>query len=115
MGLPKEETVMTLPDFLTRDADVFIRLTDHRIGLQHVIYYFNEGYSPEMLSEQFPTLPMYLIYYAIGFYLQNQAEVDAYLEQCYAEIDRQRATAKKGPDLAELRRRLEAKRHAEGA
>jgi uncharacterized protein (DUF433 family) len=104
---------MTLPDFISQDTDGYIRLTGHRIGLQDIAYYFNEGYSPEMLSEQFPTLPMYLIYKTIGFYLENQGEVDAYLEQCYAEIDRQRATAKKGPDLAELRRRLEAKRRAE--
>ena len=43
---------MTLPDFLTRDEDGFIHVAGHRIGLEHVIHYYNEGYSPEMLADE---------------------------------------------------------------
>jgi uncharacterized protein (DUF433 family) len=48
---------MDLPDFLAQDADGFIHLRGHRIGIQHVVHFYDEGYSAEMLAETFPTLP----------------------------------------------------------
>ena len=102
---------MTLPDFLT-DTDGYIRLTGHRIGLVDIVYYFNEGYSPEMLMGQYPTLPLALIYKVIAFYLENQDQVDAYVATDQAEVERHAAAAKKGPSLAELRRRMENMRRA---
>lgn len=104
---------MNLPDFLTQDEYGAIRLTDHRIELAHLIHYYNEGYSPEMLLCEFPTLSLPLIHKTIAFYLENQAEADAYAAHWQAEIDRQRAAAKQGPGMAELRQRLEVMRRAE--
>ena len=52
---------MNLPDFLTMDPDGFIRFVGHRIGLHQCLYYYNAGYSPEMLVCQYPTLPLALI------------------------------------------------------
>jgi uncharacterized protein (DUF433 family) len=100
---------MTLPDFLTRDADGYIHVTGHRIGLQDVVYYYNEGHSPETLLEAFPTLSLALIHKTIAFYLEHSADVDAYVTTCEREVDRQRAAAPRGPDIAELRRRFAAK------
>jgi uncharacterized protein (DUF433 family) len=65
-----------LPDFLTEDADGFTHLRGHRIGLLHVVQCYNEGYSPEMLAEEFPTLSLALIHKTIAFYLENQAEAE---------------------------------------
>ena len=96
---------MTLPDFLTEWPYGEIMLQGHRIGLYHVVYYYNEGYSAEMLACQFPTLPLALIHKVIAFYLENKLEVDEYMKQTQAEIDRQRAEGKH-VDLAELRERL---------
>ena len=98
---------MTVPEILTHDPDGFIHVTDHRIGLQDIVYFYNEGYSPEMLLEAFPTLELAQIEKVIAYYLANQAEVDAYIEQCETEMQQQRAAARKGPNPAELRRRLE--------
>jgi uncharacterized protein (DUF433 family) len=106
---------MNLPDYLTQDPDGYIRLTGHRIGIQDVVHFYNEGYSPEMLVGQYPTLPLSLIHKTIAFYLDNQAEVDGYLARCDTAIEAQRAAAQKGPGLAELRRRLQATKSAEGA
>jgi uncharacterized protein (DUF433 family) len=106
---------MNLPDFLTEHLDADIRLTGHRIGLFHVVKYYNEGYSPEMLVEQFPTLELALIHKVIAFYLENRAEVDAYVANYHTELEQQRATAPQGPGLAELRRRLESLRQVEKA
>ena len=106
---------MTLPEFLTEDPDGFIRLTGHRIGLQHLVHYYSEGYSPEMLASEYPTLSLALIYKVIGFYLETQADVDQYIAQCQEAIDLQRAAARPGPSRAELLRRLDAVRVAESA
>ena len=106
---------MTLPDFLVDHPDGEIRVTGHRIGLFHIVRYYNEGYSPEMLSEQFPTLSLALIHKVIAFYLENRAEVDDYVAKYEVELEQQRSAAPKGPSLAELRRRLESLRQVEKA
>jgi uncharacterized protein (DUF433 family) len=98
---------MTLPDFLKCGPDGEIHLTGHRIGLLHVVHYYNEGFSPEMLAGQYPTLPLALIHKAIAFYLDNRAEVDAYVADCQAELERQRAADPRRLELAALRQRLE--------
>jgi uncharacterized protein (DUF433 family) len=105
---------MTLPEFLTQDADGYIHVTGHRIGLQDLVYYYNEGYSPEALLETFPTLSLALVHKIIAFYLEVKVEVDTYMATCEAEVERQRAVAPRGPDNAELRRRLVSKQ-ASGA
>ena len=106
---------MTLPDFLIRTSGDEIRLVGHRIGLFHLVHYYNEGYSPEMLAGQYPTLSLALIHKAIAFYLENRAEVDAEVAATRDELSRQRASNPGRIDTAALRRRLEQTRQAEGA
>jgi uncharacterized protein (DUF433 family) len=105
---------MNLPDFLTQDADGYIHVTRHRIGLQDLVYYYNEGYSPEALLDAFPTLSLALVHKVVAFYLEDKLAVDAYMATCEAEVERQRVVAPRGPDSAELRRRL-ASKQASGA
>jgi uncharacterized protein (DUF433 family) len=106
---------MTLPDFLTDWAHGEIVITGHRVGLYHVVKYYNEGYSPEMLREQFPTVPPEQLSKVPAFYRQNRAEVDAYVAARRAEIERQAALPAGGPSHEELKRRLAARRLAESA
>ena len=40
---------MTLPEFLSQDSDGYIHVAGHRIGLQDLVYYYNEGHSAEAL------------------------------------------------------------------
>lgn len=101
---------MELPDFLVQDADGFLRLGGHRIGVAHVVDFYNEGYSPEMLAEEFPTLSLALIHKTIAFYLENQAELDVIVARSREELERQAAAAPRGPSVTELRRRLAARR-----
>ena len=98
---------MTLADFLTREGTGEIRLTGRRIGLYHVVHYYNDGYSAEMLAGQFPDLPLALIHKVIGFYLENKDEVDAYIASCREDLERQRAANPHRLPLASLRQRLE--------
>jgi uncharacterized protein (DUF433 family) len=97
---------MTLPDFLTADELGDIRLKGHRIGLAHVVRVYNEGYCAEMIAIEYPTLSLALIHKTIAFYLENQEEVDAYVAATDADLKKQAAAARRGPDLAELRRRF---------
>lgn len=106
---------MTLPDFLDQDRYGYIHLAGHRIGLRHVVELYAEGYAPEMLREQFPSLPLALIHKVIAFYLDNRAEVDEYVQQSREALDRQAAEPQPGPDAAELRRRMEARQPRESA
>jgi uncharacterized protein (DUF433 family) len=103
---------MMLPEFLVQDADGYIHLAGHRIGLQDVAYYYHEGCSAEELCEVFPTLPLAMVHKVIAFYLDHTAEAYRYFAACETEIERQRATTPQGPDLTELRRRLAAKQAA---
>jgi uncharacterized protein (DUF433 family) len=104
---------MKLPDFLIEVPYGEIRLTGHRIGLYHVVDLYNDSYSPEMLHEEFPTLPVGLINKVIAFYLENKAEVDAYMAECLAEMERRRAANPPRLDWDEMRRRFEEQRGAE--
>lgn len=105
---------MTLPDWLTQDADGAIHFTGHRISLDDVVYFYSQGDSPEMLHDRFPTVALPAFYKVIGFYLENQSEVDAYRARNAALVADQRAAAPAGPSVEELRRRREAQRLARG-
>lgn len=104
---------MKLPDFLTDEANGEIRLKGHRIGLFHVVSYYNEGYTAEMLACQYPSLPLALIHKAIAFYLENQTAVDAYVADYKVELDRQRSANPRRLDIAILRQRFDCKQQAE--
>jgi uncharacterized protein (DUF433 family) len=100
---------MKLPDFLTRDKFGEIRLNGHRIGLYTVVRCYKEGYSAERIAEEFPSLPLALVYKVLAFYLEAETEVDEYVEACRAEIERQAAAPQPGPSRAELEQRWAAK------
>lgn len=57
------------------------RITDSRVSLDSVIYAFLKGDSPEAIAQSFPVLKLAEVYGALAWYLENQAEFDAYLNQ----------------------------------
>jgi hypothetical protein len=66
-----------------------------------------------MLACQYPTLSLALIHKTIAFYLENRAEVDAYLAKCREEMEHFRTSAPHGPSMEELQNRLDARRRIE--
>jgi uncharacterized protein (DUF433 family) len=106
---------MNLPDFLAQDRYGYIHLANHRIGLRHIVDLYNDRYTPEMLHDHFPTVPLALVHKVIAFYLENRAEVDAYIQQSREALDRLASEPQQGPSAAELRRRMEARRPKESA
>jgi uncharacterized protein (DUF433 family) len=100
---------MNLPDFLTQGQKGELRLTGHRIDLFHFVDFYNEGNSAEMLLGLFPTLNLALIHKVIAFYLENKADVDAYVTHCETEIERHQVATSPAPTINELKARLIAK------
>ena len=107
-----EALIERLPDCLHWSPDGEIRVVGHRIGLYHLIHYYNEGYNAEMLLCQYPTLELVVIHKVIVFYLENRELVDAYVTQYRIDLDHLRATGRHAPTLAEMRARIEARQHA---
>ena len=95
---------MQLPDFL-HEQDGEIRLVGHRISLFHLLTFYQEGYSAEMLREQFPTLSMALIHKVLGFYWENQGQLDAALKKTRERLESARASGEH-LDIRALRERL---------
>ena len=95
-----------LPEFVAADADGWVHFQGCRLGLSSIMRAYQDGYSPEMLASEYPALSLATIHKAIAFYLEHQAAVDRYLEECSAVLASQREAASHAPTLGELRQRL---------
>lgn len=98
-------------DFLSPDD---IRLKGHRIGIDTVLDYYLEGYTPEEIVANLPTLSLEQVYATITYYLQHRAELDAYLSRLatWREQHYQEWAANPSPLIQRLRR-LKAERAKE--
>ena len=56
-----------------------IRLKGHRISIDDVIDYYLQGYSPEQILAELPSLNLEKIHATITYYLHNRADIDAYM------------------------------------
>lgn len=63
-------------DFLSEDD---IRIKGHRIGIDNILWYYLEGYTPEEIVANLPTLTLEEVYATITYYLHNRSQIDAYL------------------------------------
>lgn len=63
-------------DFISPDA---IRIKGHRIGIEHILKYFLDGYQPKDIAAEYPGLGPEKIYACITLYLTNKVEIDEYL------------------------------------
>lgn len=117
-SIVSSELLRQLPAILEmRDGDE-IYLKGHRITLEHLCFYYREGYSAEMLREQFPTLSLLEIHKVIVFYLENRITTDDYLSKCQAARDANfehwQRTERTSPDIEELRRRVQLRQKLPG-
>ena len=106
---------MKVPYFLEEDEFGYISIKGTRVGLNHLVNYYNEGNTLEYLAVLFPTVCLADIEIVITFYEEHKHEVDAYIKEEEAECEKLRAAAPKGPTLADLTARLEAKRRAKAS
>jgi hypothetical protein len=66
------------------------------------------GASPESIAQSFPVLTLEEVYGAIAFYLGNQTEIEAYLQEGEREFEALRQQARQSNPL--LYRKLEEAR-----
>ncbi len=95
---------------LVTDADGVVRVGGTRVTLDTMVTAFREGLTAEEIVSQYPSLRLADVYQVIGYFLDHQAEVDAYLQvrqQHAAEIRRANETRF---DPAGIRDRLLARR-----
>ncbi|KAB8319394.1 DUF433 domain-containing protein [Tolypothrix campylonemoides VB511288] len=91
-----------------------IRIKGHRIGIDNVIDYYLQGYSPEQILDELPSLNLEKIYATLTYYLHNRVEIDAYMLRLakWREQRYQESLANPSP-LAKRLRALKAQRQQE--
>lgn len=77
---------MQLEDYFEFVAADNIQLKGHRIGIEEVLKYYRQGYSPQEILQELPTLNLEKIYATLTYYYHNQAQIDLYL----VKLERQR-------------------------
>ena len=98
------QATTTVP--LSTDEAGVLRVAGTRVSLDSVIYAFNEGATPEEIAQDFPTLDLAAIYAVVGYYLQNRAEVEQYLEQRKTQREELKAEVESRFNPHGLRERL---------
>ncbi|GAB4446039.1 MAG: hypothetical protein Fur0044_42310 [Anaerolineae bacterium] len=73
--------IVETPVPLKTAVDGVVRVGNSRVTLDTVIAAFTEGATAEEIVAQYPTLSLAEVYVVIGYYLQQRADVDAYLSQ----------------------------------
>ncbi|MDT7778584.1 MAG: hypothetical protein QOC99_1096 [Acidobacteriota bacterium] len=96
---------------LSTDEAGVLRVVGTRVSLDSVIYAFNEGATAEEIAQDFPTLDLAAIYSVLGYYLQNRAEVEQYLEQRKAQREELKKEIESRFDPRGIRERLLARKH----
>jgi uncharacterized protein (DUF433 family) len=94
-----------------------IRVKGHRIGLEHIVERFNDGYSAEMIVHELPSLSLEQAYAAITYYLHNKPQVDEYMAVIdrYVEEQVRLQEANPSPASVRIRKLIEEQRRKRGA
>ena len=97
---------MQLEDYLDVQGPDIIRLKGHRIGLEHIVERYHDGYTPEQIALEYPGVSLEQIYGVIAYYLHHQAEVDAYISRIDALAEERRRMW--AANMPEVSRRVRA-------
>lgn len=103
---------ISMQDYLEIVPPNFIRLQGHRIGLEHIVERYLDGYSPEQIAEDFPGVSLTKIYAAITFYLHHKPMVEQYLADIEAQAEAAyQAWLADPPAVVQRIQRLKAEHH----
>ena len=97
---------------LEKDATGTIRVENSRVTLDSVVFAFHDGATAEEIVDRFPAISLSAVYAALAFYLQNRAELDAYLQRRETEAAQIKNRIESRPGAKEHRERLLARKHA---
>ena len=102
--------VQTIP--LKADADGVVRVGDTRVTLDTVVHTFEQGHTAEEIVSQYPALRLADVYAVIAYYLNHQAEVQAYMRQQQEEAQKIWEQIETKADYQAFRERLLARYQA---
>ena len=106
--------IIDTPIPLTTDVDGVVRVGNTRVTLDTVVMTFNEGATAEEIVSQYPSLLLADVYAVIGYYLQQQPEVEAYLSQREQKAQEIRQQNEARFNQQGIRRRLLARQSGSG-
>ena len=114
MTLAIEISALPMNEYLEQLEPDVVQLRGHRIGLEHIVERYGEGFSAEQIAQEFPGVELKAIYAIIAYYLHNQAAVDAYVARSDAAAEtRRRAWSADMPELSRRVRAIIAQRQQE--
>jgi uncharacterized protein (DUF433 family) len=101
----------TDPLMLREDSSGGLRIGQSRVLLELVLRAFQDGATPEAIVQRYSSLNLVDVYSVITYYLQHHAEMERYLEGREQQAEEvQRRIEENQSDLADMRRRLLARR-----
>lgn len=86
---------MQLEEYFEFLSDDDIRIRGHRIGIDTVLWYYEDGYTPEEIVAHLPSLSLEEVYATITYYLRNQSKIQAYLTRLSTRQEKHYAAWKK--------------------
>src|SRR6185295_8149693 len=79
--VPPGIQMTVLKAYVRVDEHGVMRVADSRVMLDSVVAGFEQGYSPETIRQQYPSLSLEDVYGAITYFLANRKEVNDFLER----------------------------------
>lgn len=95
---------------LIQEADGTVRITGSRVTLDTIIGGFQKGATAEQIQDSFPSLSLAQIYGAIAYYLDREADVEAYLGERRAEAEAIKHEIESQQDTTGFRARIRTRR-----
>lgn len=94
------------------DATGVYRIAGTRVTLLTFISFYEQGFSAEQISDDFPTLGLENVYLAIGQYLRHKQEFDSYLDRARKQADELERAVRANPATQQLVQKLKSQRKA---
>jgi hypothetical protein len=108
-----ESLIRLLPPSMHWSPDGEVRVVGRRIGLFHIVKALRVfGESPAKIAEEFE-LPLELTAEVLAFAEKHKVEVDAYVADYQAELDRQCAAYQPSPAALRISRQVAERRALE--
>lgn len=99
---------MSLEEYFDVLSSRDIRIKGTRVGIETVVYAFQDGLSPEEIVQQYPSLSLEQVYATLAYYLRNQSQVDDYIARLEKWAEERRRERER--DLPPVIQRLRAMR-----
>jgi len=105
--MPVLPTIAVIPLFT--DPHGAIRVRGTRVTLDTIVTAFRAGATAEGIAQRFPTVALADVYQIIAHYLNNTAEIDAYLSELEGEAAALKREIERRFDPVGIRARLRAR------